>query len=228
MVAGGLARDAVAKAHRDDVLAPGLFDVRGQDTAGLVLHGAADPVLVQDADDLFAVLRGDVVGVALSDGEFVDVGQIELLGRLELGMEIRAAVAVGGRADDQLVLHDEGGHMLEDIADHLGPEHRSGVAGKALVGLGLQDQPFGGDAGTRGEIFLSHSANSVGHGNLLSTFPWVFSLWGRGRNGTGGRDLPQTGRDPARPSSRQYGQSPQPSAWRPYPAGGARRPAAPG
>ena len=135
MVAGGLARNAVAKADRDDVLAPGLFDVRGQDAAGLVLHGAADPVLVEDADDLFTVLRRNVVGVALSDGKLVDVVQIEFLGRLELGMEIRAAVAVGGRADNQLILHDEGGHMLQDVADHLRPEHRGGVAGKAFVGL---------------------------------------------------------------------------------------------
>ncbi len=50
-------------------------------------------------------------------------------------MKVRAAVRVGGRAHDELVVEDERRHMLHDVAHDFGAEDRHCLAGKLLIGL---------------------------------------------------------------------------------------------
>ena len=86
-------------------------------------------------------------------------------------MEIGATILVGGRAHDQLIVHDEGGHVVHDVLDHLGTEDGHGIAGIFPVGFRRQHQPLGGDAGAGVEQLVSHSLQSlVQHKNLLNLF----------------------------------------------------------
>ena len=155
MVAGGLAGDAVAKAHRDNIPLPCLLNVLRKNLIGNILHGAADPIFVQGFEDQFPILRSDIVRVALPDRKFINIRDIELLRGLKLRVKIGAPVSIGRRADQQLPVHNERGHMLHNVVYDLRTENGRRVPGETLVCLGLQHQPLGGNAGAGSKIFIS-------------------------------------------------------------------------
>ena len=159
MVAGGLAGDAVGKANGDDVIVHALHRVGGQSGLGDILHGLALPI-GQILEDQLPVLRGDIVGVFGADGELVQLVQIELGAGLELRMQVGAAILVGGGAHDQLIVHDEGGHVLGDVAHHLGAEDGHRLAGELLVGLRGQHQALRRNAGAGVKQLIAHTGKT--------------------------------------------------------------------
>ena len=155
MVAGGLAGDAVAKAHRDNIPLSCLLNVLRENLGGNILHGAAEPIPVQRLEDQLPILGSNVVRVALSDRKFINVRDIKLLRGLKLRVKICPPVTIGRRADEQLPVHNERGHMLHNVVYDLRPENGGGVSGETLICLGLQHQPFRSDAGAGSKIFIS-------------------------------------------------------------------------
>ena len=167
MVAGGLAGHAVSQAHGDDIVVDALQNIGGQRLFGHILHGLALPI-GQGLQNQLPVLRGDVIGIGLPQGEGIQLRQIELRAGLELRVQVRAAILVGRRADDQLVVHNQGGHMLHDVFDHFGPENGGSLSGEFLVCLRLQHQTLCGDAGAGVKQFVSHAGKPfIQHNTLI-------------------------------------------------------------
>ena len=77
-------------------------------------------------------------------------------------MEVCAAVRVGGRAHDELVVEDERRHMLHDVAHDLSAEDRHSLAGKLLIGLRGEYQALRGNGGNGVEVPVTHALNSWG------------------------------------------------------------------
>ena len=159
MVAGGLAGDAVGKANGDDVVIHALHGVGGQGRLGDVLHGLALPI-GQIFEDQLTILGRDIVGILGANGELIQLVEIELGAGLELRVQIGAAVLVGGGADNQLIVHDEGGHVLGDVAHHLGAENGHSLAGKLLVGLRGQHQALRRNAGAGVKQLIAHTGKT--------------------------------------------------------------------
>ena len=160
VVAGRFAGYAVRQADGDDVVAHAFDGVGGQSRAGDILHRLAFPV-GQVFQNGRAVFRGDVVRVLRADGEFIQFLQIELRAGLEFRVQVGAAVLVRGRADDQLVLHDERRHVLHDVVDDFGAEFGDVLSRELLVRLRRQHQALGRDAGAGVPQFISHFQKAV-------------------------------------------------------------------
>ena len=166
MVAGRLAGHAVGQTHRDNVVIHARHCVGRQRRPRYVLHRLPLPIGERPADQL-PILLGDVVGVFGPGRKLVQLCQIELRAGLKFRVQVRAPVSVRRRPHDQLVLKDQRGHVLHDVFDHLRSENGDGVARIFLVGLRLQNQPLGCDAGAGRHKSVSHTLDTLVQSNYL-------------------------------------------------------------
>ena len=158
VVAGRLAGNAILQTDAKNIVVFQLADVRGKSCLGQVLHGLALPVF-EGFQNNFPVLRGNIIRVLAPCLEFIDVTDIPGA-RLKLGVQVCASVCIRRRAHNQLIVHNERGHVLHNVIDDPGSENRNSIAGELLIGFRCQDQTLCCDSWNRIKILFFYPAYS--------------------------------------------------------------------